>query len=376
MTVGIDLKNIWLYGKGIGAFTLNLLHDLAGSDLHQEITIQLYAPSFEIPELKFLNQHKRFSLITTYPFDKKSRLQKVYYDQFGLLRYLRKHKPDLFYSPYFDIPFGWQQKLITTVHDLSILEQKENYGRAFHRYYSVLLHKSIRQSTHIITVSDNSAAKLKEVFRLPDEKIRIIYNKAPKQFLNCDNSLPDTNELRKKHALPKAFLLYTGGIEARKNIGLLLDGVVAARKKNPEIPPLVVTGITAEKRLGEFRELFHNKGLIVLDYLPYEEIVALYRMASLIVNTSSYEGFGMPVLEALTVQAPILCTDIPVYREIGKEYAHYFRNNDQADFEQQLCDFFSGKLPALQPQKMQEQADFFNQKNYASLFFNMINHAL
>lgn len=375
MTVAIDLKNLWLYGKGIGAFTINLLHDLAESELCEDISIQLYAPSFDMPDLKILEGHSRFTLIPTYSFNKQSRLSKLYYDQFGLLKYLSKHKPDILFSPYFDMPLGWRKKIVTTVHDLSILEQKENYGRAFYSYYQMLLRKAVNQSSCIVTVSEYSAGKIKEVFNLPEEKIRIIYNKAPKQFLNSEMDPSHMETVRVKYSLPDKFLLYTGGIEARKNIRLLLAGFRQARHRNPGIPPLVITGISKEKQNGEFRELLQGEDIIVLQYLPYEDIVALYGLAALIVNTSTYEGFGMPVLEAITVQAPMLCTDIPAYREIGKRNAYYFRNNDQADFEAQLNAFFSGSLPALQPHEMQEQAVFYNDRNYASVFFNMINYS-
>src|SRR5579875_687109 len=100
MKVGFDLKNLWLYGKGIGTFTLNLLNDLSSGPNQSETLIQLYSPSFDIDGLELIVGNQ-FQKINTSAFDKKAKFAKVKYDQITFLQSLKKHRSDVLFSPYF-----------------------------------------------------------------------------------------------------------------------------------------------------------------------------------------------------------------------------------------------------------------------------------
>ncbi|HEV7332023.1 MAG TPA: glycosyltransferase family 1 protein [Flavisolibacter sp.] len=378
MKVAFDIKNLWLYGKGIGAFTLNLLQDIATNPPAFDGYVQLYSPSFEPASLNFVQSQPLFQKVTTRLIDKKSRLDKVRYDQVSFLSSLQKQKPDLLFSPYFDIPLFWNKPTITTIHDLSIYEGKGSYGKGFYTYYNLLIKKAVRQSSFIITVSAHSKRKLMETFHIPDEKIKIIYNKVQPSFLvkSAEADKEKLSRVKATYQLPDEFILYTGGLEKRKNIGLLVQGITNAKKKCAAIPKLVITGVGKDNIPPAFRNWLQQENVILLDYLPYESLAGVYKLASLIVNTSGDEGFGIPVLEALTMQKPILCSDIPVYQEVGQEYAFYFRNNDSSSFEQQLIQYFQGKLKLPNPEAMKIRADFFNQKNYSHTFFQLVTHSL
>jgi glycosyltransferase involved in cell wall biosynthesis len=377
MKVAIDLKNLWLYGKGIGTFTLNLLHDLAVGEMPPSIQLQLHSPSFENKELDFVKNNPRFQQVITGTFDKKSRLAKLNYDQRVLLKSLAHRQSDVLFSPYFDVPFLWNKPMITTIHDLSILERKQAYGKAFYLYYKTLLQKAVKSSQVIVTVSNYSKDKIIETFGIGDDRVKIIHNKIHPSFLNSRNQAQgQTAKIKARYNLPDEFILYTGGLEARKNIDLLINGIASARRKYSAIPPLVITGVSPGGISSAYKDLMKKDAIILLGYLPYDDIVSLYSLATLIVNTSSYEGFGIPVLEALTLQKPLLCSDIPVYKEIGKGYVHYFKNNDRESFEEQLLLFFSGKFASFQHSGMAGQAAYFNSKNYSETFFQLINQCL
>lgn len=374
MKVAFDIKNLWLYGKGIGTFTLNLLRDLALTETHPEISIQLYSPSFESKALDFVNQSKRFQKIPTRLIERKSRLDKVTYDQVTLLKSLRRNQSDVLFSPYFDVPFFWKGPMVTTVHDLSIFEGREEYGTGFYLYYKTLLKKALHQSDFVVTVSDFSRKRIAQTFSVPPEKIKIIYNKVPAAFLQQAVKTEPQERLRLKaaYSVPDEFVLYTGGLEKRKNIALLAQGFKRARRDGHRVPKLVMTGVHPQEMPNEYRDLLNDDGIHLLGYLPYNDLMGIYKMASLVVNTSGYEGFGIPVLESLTLQKPILCSDIPVYREIGEQCVYYFRNGDTEDFANQLSAFFNGELYAIAPDLMAERSRFFNNRNYAETFFELI----
>lgn len=377
MKVAFDIKNLWLHGKGIGTFTLNLIKDIGACNDHRDVSVELYSPSFEMQALS-QTVTERFKKVTTSTFNKKSKIGKLTYDQLGLFYSLQKHKANLLFSPYFDIPLAWYKPLITTVHDLSIYERRKSYTAAFYIYYEMLLRKSIQRSSFIVTVSEYSKRKIVENFPFAEDKIRVIYNKVPHVFLNLRKAPHRENvaKIRTHYKIPDEFILYTGGIEARKNINLLIEGIHAARKEYRSIPPLIITGITLKSLNEQTKRLIEQHNVRVLDFLPYEQMFYLYKSASLVVNTSSYEGFGIPVLEALTLEIPMLCSDIPVYKEIGKNSVYYFENNNQLSFQNQLINFFSGKMYSISEEEMKKQAAFFNDRNYSDVFFQMINESM
>lgn len=364
MKLAIDLKNCWLYGKGIAGFTMNLLGDIAQED-STGIDIQLLSPGFDTPMLSPLSKIPKFHLKSTQLINKESRFQKIVYDQVWLLNHLKKIKSDILFSPYFDLPFFYKGKSVTTIHDLAVMDLKNQYGRAFSTYYSTLLKKCIHQSSYILTVSDDSKMKLLQRFNIPEGKVKVFYNKVNPAFHRNENHvlLPD---------LPGDFILYTGGIERRKNISLLIEGFLYAKAKCKSIPNLVITGVRPEHLAGEWSKYLNAEGVIRLSYLSTDQMVALYRKATILVNTSGYEGFGLPVLETLTVGKTLICSDIGAYREIGEDHVHYFKNGDQQQFTSLLIDFFQGKLDEPDTFKMKSRARFFNDQSYGRQFINLI----
>lgn len=379
--IGFDIKNLWLYGKGIGTFTTNLLLDLNKSSIDiNKYEIQLYSPDFNMLGLEYLNHNiNGFRKVLTKAPNKLSQLSKLKYDQQTLLACLNINKPEILFSPYFDVPYLWNKPMITTIHDLSILDLKSQYSYLFYQYNSLLLKKCIKQSKFIVTVSDYSKYRIIERFGLKDENVKVIYNKVKPLFNQYDpNTIPSdfAKSTLIRLNLPLEYILYTGGFEMRKNIPLLIHGYLSAAKQT-KLPPLVITGIKKDKMISYFMNFFSNhKNIIILDFLEDIELLHIYTGATLIVNTSSYEGFGIPVLEAITLCKPILCSDIPVYKEIGNSLVYYFKNNDVNDFSNQLTCFFKGKFLKHLDNDLKRRADFYNKKNYSELFFNMIDFAL
>lgn len=378
MKIAFDLKNLWLYGKGIGLFSTNLLKDLSEDITNTKDAIQLYAPTFEAPALSFLETTTKFQKVHTRVFNKRSKFDKVKYDQYDFLRSLKNNKPDILFSPYFDIPIFWNKPTVTTIHDLSIFDQKEAYSKGYYLYYELLLKKAIKQSSIIVTVSDYSRKRIIETFDLSPDRVSVIYNKVPSSFIHIDQSYQSEtfSDIKDKYGLPDEYILYTGGLEQRKNIQLLIKGLDKARTLNKAVPKLVITGTVSASIPSNLNAFLKNENVITLGLLPYDELAHLYRIASLIVNTSTFEGFGIPVLEALTVNKPMLCSDIPVYKEVGEDAVYYFENNNMPSFVNQLVDFFTGKLPQIDYLKMNERANFFNKKNYADHFYNIIRNSI
>lgn len=363
MKIGIDLKNLYLYGKGIGNFLISLLDDL--SEIHfDKLDFLLLAPKIknEIKDISF----DSFHIDIVAEIDKSSKISKVLYDQIFVLKALNKNSVDLLFSPYFDIPFFWNRKLITTIHDLSIIHLKSQYNFFFYQYYNLLLKKAIRQSSFIYTVSESSKKEIIKEYKYPEENIFVLYNRVSDnlisfQAIDENEKARFRNEITLIYNLPKDFILYTGGIENRKNIPLLIDGLNLARKECLEVPKLVITGYDPITHKQYDRWLQTNPNVILLPLVDKNVIPVLYDLCSCVVNTSSYEGFGIPILEGLTLGKPIICSDIPVYREIADGIAIFFDNNSTVNFIEKLEAFFKKEI-SFDKELAIVKARFFNDK--------------
>jgi len=183
MKTGIDLKNLWLYGKGIGAFTTAVLNDIGTESVNRtDEPISLFAPTDDFKSAKKLSENNRFKVIQTGAFDKKSRFEKLKYDQWTLYRSLTEHNIDLLFSPYYDIPVLWTKAVITTVHDLSIIELPGIYSKGYFYYNKLLLERALSKSLFVVTVSEYSKEKISSVYGIEREKIKVVYNRAPDFF--------------------------------------------------------------------------------------------------------------------------------------------------------------------------------------------------
>ncbi len=377
MNIGFDLKNLWLYGKGIGSFTTAILRDINNYSTNKADNLQLFSPSFDIEDLSFLKQSNNFSTIETLPPSKESKYEKVLYDQITLLRALKNAKSDILYSPYFDVPLFWNKPLITTIHDLSIFELGNIYGRGYFIYNKMLLKNALKKSSFIITVSEYSKKKIIDVFGYAEDKIFVFYNKLPNTFtnfrINYNNELE--KKIKEKYLLPNEFILYTGGLEKRKNIPLLFKAFKKARKLG-KAPLLVITGAkTIAEETPEFAYLLNQNDILLLDLLPKEYMPYLYNLCTLVINTSYYEGFGIPILEAITMNKPILCSDIPVFKEIGKDAVLYFKNNNAEDLTLKIIDFFLCQGKHIETDTLNKVSSLFNNQSYASIFFDLIHQS-
>ncbi|MGX1100227.1 glycosyltransferase family 4 protein [Amorphus sp. MBR-141] len=238
---------------------------------------------------------------------------------------LRKDKLDLlegFHLPPVSNPSG---RMVMTIHDLRGIHPHIQYSRR--SVYRTVVQHSIRRSDKILTVSDAMKREIESVF--PDTQITRIYNGIDNaMFERIDDD--EANRFIRDRQLPSDFLLTVGHYEIRKNYARLLDAIDLLNDQGLSIP-LVIAGNDS----GQFDEL-HNrvteagleKQVVLLRNLDDNQIGWLYRKCRLFIFPSSYEGFGIPLLEAMAVRKPFLLSDIAVFRELSEDQGIYFPYDD------------------------------------------------
>jgi glycosyltransferase involved in cell wall biosynthesis len=182
-----------------------------------------------------------------------------------------------------------------------------------------LVDLAARRADAIITVSQSAKRDIMHVYNLPADRVHVVHEAAAPSFKRVAD--PATlARVRKQHSLPERFILYVGTIEPRKNLPKLIDGF-ARRHLSGDLPhKLVCAGpygwlsrdIESLLDRLKIRHAVHFAG-----YLPFDDLPALYSLAEMFVFPSLYEGFGLPVIEAMACGVPVVTGDVAALNEVG-----------------------------------------------------------
>lgn len=232
------------------------------------------------------------------------------------------HAMEHLLMPLHDVP------TVLTVHDIIFKLFPEHHKRLNKIFLNQAMPLFVKRADRVITISESSKRDLMEHYGTPAEKIRVIYEAAAPNFMAP--SAEQVAAARQRYGLPAQFLLVVGAIEPRKNYSRLVEALVNLREKYPDLH-LVVVGSKGWLYEGFFRrieELRAREQVIFPGYVPDEDLAAVYGAATVAVMASVYEGFGLPVLEAMACGTPVVCSQTSSLPELGGEVARYFDPHD------------------------------------------------
>jgi glycosyltransferase involved in cell wall biosynthesis len=213
---------------------------------------------------------------------------------------------------------------VITLHDLSFYRYPWFFSRRFRYKHKAACAVTLPRVLGVTTVSQAVRTEIEARFPFLRGRVDVVYNGVSEHFVRRGRDA--VAGLRLKHGLPERYFLAIGSLDPRKNISALIrayvDGGVHAR-----------TGIGLVLAGGKFSSFSEDRGLASLlaqpgvrhlGYVPDDDLPALYSGCQAFVMPSVYEGFGIPIIEALACGAPVLCSDIPVFREVGGSRVRYF----------------------------------------------------
>jgi glycosyltransferase involved in cell wall biosynthesis len=226
---------------------------------------------------------------------------------------------------------------IITVHDLFFVTDQELVQPESRRYFRARLSESVGHADGIVCVSQATRSQLLEMFPAAEAKIRVIHHGVAPHFFTASADGEDT---RSKYGLPEKYALFIGTIEPRKNLPLLLRAL-RALKRSAITVPLVIAG-SRGWGLSGWRELRDELGDQVheIGYVAEADLPALYRGAHFFVFPSLAEGFGLPLLEAMASGTQVLCSELPVFREIGGNLPVFFEAGNETDLAAKIDDLW------------------------------------
>lgn len=247
-------------------------------------------------------------------------LGKVFFEQWIFPHMAAQVRADLAHVPYWGSPLQSPVPVVVTIHDLIPLILPAYRGGVMARLYTALVAAAARGAAGVITDSEASRGDILRHLNLPPERVTAIPLAADDTYRPLPDSLPDV-EIRQKYDLPPEYVLYLGGYDVRKNIGKLLEAFTYVRAGYDV--PLVLAGRLPESITPRFWDVPALIGQLELGdvvrpigWVDEGDKPALYRMAACFVFPSRYEGFGLPVLEAMACGTPVVAAETSSISEI------------------------------------------------------------
>lgn len=241
-----------------------------------------------------------------------------------------KDKPDVLWMPVHNIPILKRRglKSVVTIHDLAFKKFPQYFPENDLKKLNRLVGMAVKRADHLIAISECTKKDLLEFFpEISEERISVVHHGFDTELFRGGVSVEESENILASYKLKaKSYLLYVGAIQPRKDLGVLISAFAEIKKKRPEMK-LVFAGALAwsyESILQKIEESGLANDIIITGTVPFKHLPALYANASVFIFPSLYEGFGIPVLEAMASGVPVVCADASSLPEVGGDAALYF----------------------------------------------------
>lgn len=257
-----------------------------------------------------------------FPFSQYGKYLSFGYSHLLITAYLLKEGLDVLHVPAGSIPLTYPKKVVYTVHDLAIFKHPEWFPSSFISR-SVLVPQTLRKADNLIAVSQSTAKDLRQLFNIKSQKISVIHHGFDVAKIPLKRRVNETIE---KYKLPRRYVLFVGTIEPRKNVEGLMRAFVALQEKNPALADVVLAiagqeGYHSDQVMQTMTALKVKRSIRYIGYVTHNEKVELLRHASAFVFPSFYEGFGLPILEAMALGVPVITSKTTSMPEIAERAA-------------------------------------------------------
>ncbi len=319
MIVGFDAKRIVRNGTGLGSYGRTLVNDLIRLG-NNDMQLRLYAPDEGRDDLRGqIIEGAEFC----YPAGRPSSLCKAWWRSRSIVDDLVRDGVDVFHGLSGELPVGLRRagiRAVVTIHDLIFLRHPEYYHWFDARIYEWKFRQALREADHIIAISQRTRQDILEFGGAQyADRISVIYQSFAPRFTTVVT--PERRaEVRQRYKLPQRFVLNVGTIERRKNLAVAVEAV--------DLLPQDIHLVAVGRPTPYVRELPHSDRLHLLSGVPDADLAAIYSLAEVFVYPSRYEGFGIPIIEAIAAGLPVVACTGSCLEEAGGPYSRYVSPDD------------------------------------------------
>ena len=307
LTIGYDAKRAVSNGTGLGNYCRTLLNDLGTTDTTD--SFRLYVPDLGRDDLRSqLDMPRNMSFVT--PANKLVKPLRSLWRIKGIVNDLKRDGVDIYHGLTGELPLGLSEagiKSVVTIHDLIFMRCPEYYNPVDVAIYKWKFRNTCKQADRIIAISECTRRDIMELGEIDDSRIHVVYQSCDTRFRQ-QVSPEQKQDVRARYSLPKRYVLFVGTIEERKNALLAAQ---ALPYLSDEIHLVLVGRQTAyAKTITSFaRQNGLANRIHMLSGVPTSDLYAIYQQAECFVYPSRYEGFGIPVIEAIQSRLPVIaCT--------------------------------------------------------------------
>ena len=331
MKIGFDAKRAFNNHRGLGNYSRNTIRILAS--LAPENEYHLFTTSIDW-DLLYVNPDGTFVHRPRLFFGK---LGRAYWRTYRIATEADRLGLDIYHGLSHELPVGIEKTKVhsvVTMHDLLFLTHPELFSGFDRKMYSKKYLRSCQVADRIIAASERTKHDLLELTDVPETQIEVVYQGCAPEFKQLVSET-EKKSLREQYNLPEHFILNVGAFEPRKNQLLILKALKAGKIDMP----LVIAGRSTDylKELQLFiEENDLQRQVWLLPDFPAPWLPALYQCATLFVFPSTYEGFGIPVVEALTSGVPVIASKGSCLEESGGPDSIYVDPNNEEELSERI----------------------------------------
>ena len=346
MLIGFDAKRIVRNATGLGSYSRTLVNSLSAADADTQF--MLYAPDEGRTELRTQiveRPNVAFSFFSTLsPLVARLPMAKAFWRSHGIVKCLQRDGVDLFHGLSGELPHGLRKAgipALVTIHDLIFLRHPEYYNPIDVALYRRKFHASLREAQRIVAISECTKRDILAFSDYPAERINVIYQSCGTRFRQHATD-KEKQEVARLYHLPQRFVLSVGTIEPRKNALLAIQALL-----NPLLADLhlVLVGRPTSYVRNKLQPFIMQNGLgervHFLSGVPNQHLPAIYQQALCFVYPSRYEGFGIPIIEAIQSRLPVVAATGSCLEEAGGPDSLYVSPDDA----QALAQAIAASLP-------------------------------
>ncbi len=327
MIIGYDAKRIVCNRTGLGSYARTLINDLS-EVITPDIKLNLYAPDKGDSALRS-QVRESAGVRFVYPRRSLSGLQKAWWRMHSMVDDLCADGVKLYHGLSGELPIGIKKagiKTVVTIHDIIFMRHPEWYNWPDTKIYAWKFRKTCAEADRIIAISECTKRDIMLYGGVTPEKIDVIYQSCGSRYKMREGE-KKMHEVHTGYMLPERYIVNVGTIEERKNVLL----AVKALRMLPEDISLVIVGKATsytEKVKAYIRENALESRVKILHNVPNEDLPAIYQMAEACVYPSRYEGFGVPVIEAIQSGLPVVACTGSCLEEAGGNGTIYVDPDD------------------------------------------------
>jgi len=320
LNIGFDAKRLFNNTTGLGNYSRTLVSNLQKH--FPQNSYSLFSPKIKPNYFNrsFIN-NSSLNIITAKTYFKN------YWRSIGISKALITNNIQIYHGLSNELPLNIKKqttKGVLTVHDLIFEKLPHTYPLLDRLIYRSKLKTSCKNADQIIAISQSTKQNIVDLYNIAPHKIEVVYQSCDEVFFNDENTLAALQKFQQLN-LPKNYLLYVGSITPRKNLKTLLEALAILKPANQL--PLVIVG-KGKQYQQQMQQLSHKLKishlLFWLDAVDSNQLLKqLYKNAAALIYPSIYEGFGLPVVEALLCQTPVITGNNSSLKEAGGPTAYY-----------------------------------------------------